>query len=52
MRTACPTCCRPLTENDRCEIKGALCYHVGCAPTSAAAPRSIWQALRQLCGCH
>lgn len=49
---SCPTCARPLAVNDCCEICGALCYHVGCGPTSAGAPQSVWQAFLQLLGIH
>jgi hypothetical protein len=38
-------------DNDCVEIRGALAYHLGCAPSSAGAPRTIWQALLCLAGC-
>lgn len=50
MTTHCHTCHRPLTENDRCEIRGALTYCLGCAPSSSNAPRTIWQALLAILG--
>ncbi len=50
VKTCCPTCHGNLTENHRVAIRGALCYHVDCVPSSANAPRTIWQALLTLVG--
>jgi hypothetical protein len=51
MSTVCPGCRRSVSENERIEIRGALGYHLGCAPTSAGAPRTIWEGFLALIGC-
>lgn len=47
----CHACGHCISENERVEIRGALIYHPDCRPTSAGAPRTIWQAFLALVGC-
>jgi hypothetical protein len=52
MTATCPGCGQSVRENSRIELRGALAYHLDCAPSSAGAPRSVWEAFLCLFGCR